>query len=265
MSTLRIEALDFRTALKDISAVWEPGQLMGVIGPNGAGKSTLLKLVSGVERPDSGRVWLDGDLLGKLNAKERARRLAYLPQQVPVDVLFTVREFVEMGRYAHQSPWGGFNISSKQAVNQAIHRLNLDELVHTPLGQLSGGERQRAAIARCLAQETEVLVLDEPISNLDLYYQVEILQLLRQLASEGYLVVLAIHHLELAAQYCSHMTLLNHGAVYAQGKTEEVLKPEAVAEVFHMNVKMFRDPFDSSLRISCTPGWQAQVHVSSQP
>lgn len=264
MSTLIVENVDFRPILKQISAVWEPGQLIGIIGPNGAGKSTLLKLVSGVERPDNGKILLDNDVLRQLNPRERARRLSYLPQQMPVDVLYTVREFVEMGRYAHQSAWSGFSFRSKRAVDTAIHRLNLDDFANTPLGQLSGGERQRAAIARCLAQETDVLVLDEPISNLDLFYQIEILRLLRQLAREGYLVVLAIHHLELAAQYCSHLTMMDSGSIYTQGSPEEVLKPEAVAQVFHMNVKMFRDPFDNSLRLSCTPGWQAQVRVTSQ-
>jgi len=247
---LELKQVNYLNIIRSVSAKLETG-LVGVIGPNGAGKSTLLKLIAGVERPDSGEILLNGQAVHEMKSKERAKQLAYMPQQVPDDVIFSVREYVEMGRYAHRTGFGTLTAQCRQAVAAALRRMNLESLANTPLGQLSGGERQRVAIARCLAQGTSALVLDEPISSLDLHYQMSILNLLSQLAEEGYLIVMAIHHLELAAQYCGRLILLNDGCIYRMGGVEEVLQPEVVHDVFQIDAKVFKDPYHHSLRLSC--------------
>ncbi len=251
MTTLEMREVSYSPGIKRASEVFESGEFVGLVGPNGAGKSTLIRILAGIWRPDSGSASLDGVDIGLWKPRERARRIAYLPQSLPEDdVLFTVQEFVEMGRYPYRRSLGGMNRADSAAVSGAIHKLGLDSLVNTPLRRLSGGERQRVAIARCLAQQTEVLLLDEPISSLDLYYQIDILRLLQSLAKDGLLVVVAIHHLEFAAQYCSRLVLLKNGQIVGHGSPMQVLTERNMVEVFRTPVKTYVDPLQGSLRLS---------------
>ncbi|MCL6626927.1 ABC transporter ATP-binding protein [Alicyclobacillus shizuokensis] len=238
---LELAGLGLPPRLQAVSARWRGGQVIGVVGPNGAGKSTLLRLIAGVLPAATGTVSLSGRPLRGLASRERARWLAYLPQQLPEDCPFTVREFVEMGRYAHRSPWGGVGGHGWQVIHDSIARMGLGSYEDVPLSQLSGGERQRAGVARCLAQESPVLLLDEPISNLDVHYQLDMLQRLRELADAGRLVVVAIHHLEFAARYCSQLLLLDKGRVYACGRPQEVLTAAALRDVFGVEAEVFTD------------------------
>lgn len=247
---LSIQHVTYAGILHDLSDEWSGGQFVGLIGPNGAGKSTLLRLLAGVRSPHSGDIFLNGRRLEELSVKERAKQIAYMPQQVADDVPFTVRQFVEMGRYAYRRGLAGLDAKSRGAVESALARMALDKIANISLAELSGGERQRVALARCLAQHSQTLLLDEPISNLDLYYQADLLQLLRQLTREGLLVVLAIHHLEFAAQFCSHLVLLNHGKLYSTGTSSEVLTEQAMKDVFRMDVKTYLDPISGCLRFS---------------
>lgn len=250
MSELELVSVSCADRVHSVSETWHGGQVIGLVGPNGAGKSTLLRLAAGVWRPTSGQVRLDGRRIDGWPAKERARELAYLPQQGPDDTPYTVREYVEMGRYAHERGLKGLDATGRERVDAAIRRLDLHGLVNAPLADISGGERQRAGLARCLAQGSPVLLLDEPTSNLDLYYQLDILQHLQGLAQEGYLIVLAIHHLELAAQYCHRMVLLNAGQLVAAGSPREVLTEATLEAVFRVSVKTYTDPFGHALRLS---------------
>lgn len=247
---LEAAGVSFRGILHDVTQTWPAGRLVGLVGPNGAGKSTLLRVLAGIWSPTSGEVRVSGLSVHQLSPRQRARHVSYLPQQLPDDIPFTVREFVEMGRYAHRPRIGALSRADRAAVDQALSRLELADLAHNPIKYLSGGQRQRAAIARCLAQESGVLLLDEPISNLDLHYQWEILQIVRGLASEGRLVVMAIHHLELAAAFCDELVLLRNGRVYQAGKPQAVLTPEAVEAVFGLSVQVFPDPHTGHLRLS---------------
>ncbi len=247
---VEIHQLSFDEILHPVSATWASGQMVGIVGPNGAGKSTLLRMVAGIWTPTTGSVNLNQVPLTHLSVKDRARNIAYLPQQISDECPYTVHDFVEMGRYAHRSAWGGLTKKGRSAVHQAIVQMGLHKYVDVPLSQLSGGERQRAAVARCLAQESPTLILDEPISNLDIYYQIDILERLKKLADSGYLVVLSIHHLEFAARYCTNVMLLHEGTVYAQGAVGDVLSETAVADVFSVQVKRFRDPYGNYLRFS---------------
>lgn len=237
-------------AIDGVTLAWRAGQLVGLIGPNGAGKSTLLRLAAGVWNPDQGEVLLDGHPIRRWSHRDRARRLAYLPQQVPDDVPYTVREYVEMGRYAHRHFRLGQQGPKRNAVDQALERANLTHLAHVPMQRISGGERQRAGLARCLAQESSVLLLDEPISNLDLHYQLEIFQHLQSLAADGYLVVLAIHHLELAAQFCTELALLHEGKLHSSGCPSDVLTQATMQHAFGVRAIPFLDPHHKALRFS---------------
>ncbi|WP_245577997.1 ABC transporter ATP-binding protein [Alicyclobacillus herbarius] len=247
---LELKNLGFQPVLSGVSATWRGGQVVGIVGPNGAGKSTLLRLLAGIWPASRGGVVLNGRSLSTFTAKERARYLAYLPQQQPEDCPFTVREFVEMGRYAHRSPFGGLGAHGWRVVHASIQRMGLTEYECVPLFRLSGGERQRAGVARCLAQESPILVLDEPISNLDVYYQLDMLERLRELAADGRLVILAIHHLEFAARYCTELMILWEGRVYATGHPIEVLTPDALRDVFRVEADVFADPHSQHLRFT---------------
>jgi ABC-type cobalamin/Fe3+-siderophores transport system ATPase subunit len=247
---LDVSQLFFQTILHNINTSFSTGQMIGIVGPNGAGKSTFIRLVAGIWKPTTGSVTLNGISVSTLSAKERARQMAYLPQQISEDCPFTVHEFVEMGRYAHHSIWHSLTNSGQKAVQQAILQMGLEKYADVPIGELSGGERQRVGIARCLAQESRILLLDEPISNLDIFYQIDILERLQELANSGYLIILSIHHLEFAARYCAQLLLLKDGTLYAQGKPDAVLTEAAMEDVFSVKANAYRDPFGHFVRFS---------------
>lgn len=247
---LRVERVSFSHILKDIDLTCKRGELVGLIGPNGAGKSTLLRILAGIWPPSRGQVYLGGRYLQRLSARERAKRIAYLPQQMPENVMFTVEQYVEMGRYAYRSPWAGLGKESRQAVEYALETLNLRPYRDEFMEHLSGGERQRVGIARCIAQGSPVILLDEPVSNLDVFYQLDIFTRLQHLTEAGYLVIAAIHHLELAARFCTKLVLIHQGSVYAQGEPGAVLTESALRDVFHVTAKTFSDPHGGFLRLS---------------
>ena len=247
---LSLDNVSYRKVLSGLNLQWQYGQLIGLIGPNGVGKSTLLRMLAGVWRPTQGHVCLEGKPLHALTARQRAKHVAYLPQQMPETAVFTVRQYVEMGRYAYRTAWKGLGPDSREAVEKAIDALDLSSYSDVYLDHLSGGERQRAGMARCIAQGSRIILLDEPISNLDLYYQVDILHRLEELAKAGYLIVAAIHNLELAARYCTALVLLNKGRVYAHSSPEQVLTEQALRDVFQVSAKTYTDPYSGFLRLS---------------
>ncbi|MBX5437504.1 MAG: ABC transporter ATP-binding protein [Alicyclobacillaceae bacterium] len=252
MALLRLDAVRWRDVLRDISLAWPRGRLIGLVGPNGAGKSTLLRVAAGVWRPTAGVVTIAGMPLHRLSPRQRARHLAYMPQQLPEEAPYTVRQYVAMGRYAYGTRWTGYERGNmgREAVDAALRRMGLEGKGDVPINRLSGGERQRAVLARCLTQGSPVLLLDEPIASLDLHYQVDVLKQLRALAAEGYLVVIAIHHLELAARYCDEVVLLHGGRVTGSGLPAAVLTEAAVREAFGIHVRTYKDPFTGALRLS---------------
>jgi ABC-type cobalamin/Fe3+-siderophores transport system ATPase subunit len=247
---LELQNVSYHGILHDVNLAWSHGQFVGLIGPNGAGKSTLLRILAGIWRPTTGSVYLNGKALSDMSARRRAKEIAYLPQHMPEDVAFTVEQYVEMGRYAYRTPWGHLEPESKEAVTNALNTLNLLDYRNAHLERLSGGERQRAGIARCIAQGSPIILLDEPISSLDLYYQVDILRRLQRLAHQGYLIVTAIHNLELAARYCTRLVLLHHGRIYAHSSPNDVLTERALLDVFQVSAKTYADPYDGFLRVS---------------
>ena len=217
------------------------GSFLGILGPNGSGKTTLLRVLAGTLRPTAGESRLDGRLLKDYRTTELARLVGVVPQQFTLDFSFTVREMVGMGRYAHthrgmrrQRP--AVADHEAEAVETALIETGLTELADRMVTSLSGGERQRALIAQTLAQGTPTLLLDEPLNNLDLNHQLEIMQLLARLHREGRTIAVVLHDLNMAAQYCDELLLLNHGLTAARGTPSDVLDPRIVLDVYRVRV-----------------------------
>ncbi len=212
-----------RRVLDAVTLTVAPGEIVGLLGPNGAGKSTLVRLVSGVLGGYTGRVLLGGSELAALSRREVARRVAVVPQEPRFDFPFTVLEIVLMGRHPHLSGLAFEAAGDLALARAALERAGAAELAERPIERLSAGERQRVVFARALAQATPLLLLDEPVSFLDLRYQVELFDRVRELAAEGRAVLAVLHDLNLAAEYCDRVVLLKQGRVIAQGPTAEAL------------------------------------------
>jgi iron complex transport system ATP-binding protein len=220
-------------ALRDVSFEITPGEIIGVIGPNSSGKTTLIRLLSRVLEPASGEIRLEGAPLRRLSRTDLARKVAVVPQGLLPEFPFTVGELVLMGRYPHDPGRYFESPRDRSVAREAMEATGVLELADMPLEHLGGGERQRAAIARALAQEPRLLILDEPTAHLDLRYQVEAAMLLGRLNRErGTTVLLVSHDLNLAAEVCDRLLLLDGGRVAAIGAPETVLNEPLLAGVF---------------------------------
>jgi len=224
-------------ALSDLSLEISAGEIIGVIGPNSSGKTTLIRLLTRVLEPAVGEIRLEGVPVGRLSRTDLARRVAVVPQGILPQFPFTVGELALMGRYPHD-PGRYFESPRDRAVaREAMEATGVLELADMPLEHLSGGERQRAVIARALAQEPRVLILDEPTAHLDLRYQVEAAALLRRLNRErGMTILLVSHDLNLAAEVCDRLLLLDGGRPAAIGSPEAVLDEALLGSVFGCGV-----------------------------
>lgn len=233
-------------ALQDIDWSISAGEFWGVIGPNGSGKSTLLSLLSGVEAPDRGEISLAGRSLSSYGRKDLSRKLAVLQQDGLPPIAYTVREVIEMGRFAYQD-WRGREKQggAEELLRRIMKRLELEELAHRPLSSLSGGQRQRAALAKVMAQQPEIVLLDEPTTYLDIRYQMQFMDLIAGWQrEEGLTVVSVMHDLNLASLYCDRLLVLNGGRIAGQGAPGDILVPETLEGVFH--VKSYRIPHPDS-------------------
>ena len=239
---LRVEHLKYsigdRAILSEIGISFEPGRFYGIVGPNGSGKTTLLRLLLGLLLPQSGGLLLDEESIGRMKEKARARKLAFVPQMFHVEYAFSVRELVAMGRYPHMESLQKPSSVDSAAVEAALEQTDLLGLAERDVDSLSGGELQRVVIARALAQDTPFILLDEPLSHLDLYNQLEILRLLSHICKEqGKTVICVIHDLNLALRFCEQMVLLREGHVFAQGEPDAVLSEENIQDVFRVAAK----------------------------
>jgi len=225
-----------RRALDGVSLELSPGDIVGLLGPNGAGKSTLVRAISGVLADYSGQVMVVGDELRALPRKELARRIAVVPQEPRFDFPFTALEIVLMGRHPHLAGLAFESARDVELARQALTRCGALHLASRPIDQLSSGERQRIVFARALAQQAPILLLDEPASFLDLRFQVELFDRVRELAAEGCAVVAVLHDLNLAAEYCDRIVLLQGGRVVAAGPTAEVLTYQHLTAVYETEI-----------------------------
>jgi len=223
-----------RWLLRNVDLVIEPAMLTAVVGPNGAGKSTLLKLLSGTWKLTEGRALLGGFDLAGLPRRQAARRVAYVPQSVRPSFEFTVREFVTLGRYPHENRLFGTRSADRNWIDRCLDDTDVLGLSERRVTTLSGGELQRVLMARCLATEAEVLLLDEPTSNLDLAHGLDLLGLARGLVDEGRSVVLVLHDLNAAARFADRVAVLDGGALVAEGPPAEVLESGLVRRVFQV-------------------------------
>ncbi len=218
--------------LRGVNLALRPGEVVTLIGPNGAGKSTLLRALLG-QLPAGGKIAWQGRALPSWTRRDLARLVAYLPQSPAVQVEQTVRDVLRLGRAPY---WGAFGIESprdNEVVNEVAALLHLDDLLDRHLDHLSGGQRQRVFVGRCLTQEPQALLLDEPNTFLDLRHQVELFQLLRKLSRDrGVGVLLASHDLNIAASLSDRLILLDGGAVASDGTPEDVLDPDRLARVY---------------------------------
>ncbi|GGW94934.1 ABC transporter ATP-binding protein [Streptomyces malachitofuscus] len=243
-------AYDGTDVVHDAALTLRPGEVTALVGPNGSGKSTLLRTVARLQRPRHATLTIDAgtDALA-LSPREFSRRVALLLQGRPTPSGLSVRDVVEFGRYPHRGRWGGTDPGGRAAVDRALALTGVTELAERGAEHLSGGQLQRVWLAGCLAQETGVLLLDEPTTYLDLRYQVELLDLMRDLADDhGIAVGVVLHDLDQAAAVADRIVLLAAGRVVAEGPPGEVLTPERLTEVYGIRIEVDTDPLTGRLR-----------------
>lgn len=219
-------------ALCGVSMSLAAGELLTVLGPNGSGKSTLVKLLGGLLPPDLGRVLLANEDLASLTSRERARQIAVVPQVLDALPELQVFDFVMGGRYAHLSMWRGAGVADRRAVDEAMQLADVGDLGQRLVAELSGGQRQRVLVARALAQESEVLLCDEPTASLDPEHQLLVLELLKDCCARGKSVIFVTHDLNLASQFGDRVLLLDAGVEVAEGSVASVLCPQVLTPVY---------------------------------
>jgi iron complex transport system ATP-binding protein len=246
---LAARSLSFRhpgaafSLFQDLSLRIAGGESVGILGPNGSGKTTLVRLLGGILAPDAGEVIFHGRPVRSFRARERARDIAIVPQESRLLFNFSLLEVVLMGRAPHLGPWGLERPEDFAAARAALRVMDLAGCEERGLQALSSGERQRALIARALAQEPRVMMLDEPTAFLDLKHRLQIHEILRRLNGERGLTVIAVSHdLNMAARYASRLIVLHHGRVAADGSPQEVLTPDLIREVYETEAAVERDP-----------------------
>ncbi|MDA3624777.1 ABC transporter ATP-binding protein [Saccharopolyspora oryzae] len=219
------------------------GTITAVIGPNGCGKSTLLRALGRLLQPQRGSVLLDGKQIHKMPTREVAKVLGLLPQSPVAPEGLTVADLVARGRHPHQSWYRQWSSDDESAVAEALGMTGISDLADRTLDELSGGQRQRAWLSMALAQGTDLLLLDEPTTYLDLSHQVDVLELVGRLHDEsGRTVVMVLHDLNLAARYADRLVAMKDGAVVAEGDPSDVLTEQLLAEVFGLNARVIADP-----------------------
>lgn len=244
--TLRLEdvwvTLGGRAVLAGVGLAVRPGEVVGLLGANGAGKTTLLRVAGGVVAPDAGRVLLGGAPLGALERRTRARAIASVPQDTHVPFPFTAGEIVLMGRAPHLPALGFEGAADVARARTALRRLGIAHLADRSVLSLSGGERQLVLFARALAQEAEVLLLDEPTAHLDLAHRVDVLRAVRDFAEAGGGALVVSHDLGLAARACDRLALLHEGRIAAEGPPATVLRPELLRIGYGIDADLVAGP-----------------------
>lgn len=236
-------AYDGRTVVEDLALVVPPGRVTAVVGPNACGKSTLLRGLARLLAPTAGRVLLDGEDVHRVPTRRVATVLGLLPQTPTAPEGITVSDLVARGRYPHQGWVRRWSAADDEAVGAAMAATGVVDLAARPLAELSGGQRQRVWIAMALAQQTDVLLLDEPTTFLDIAHQVEVLELLADLnRSRGTTVVMVLHDLNLAVRYADHLVAMRDGRVVAAGAPRDVVDAELVQDVFDLRSVVVPDP-----------------------
>ena len=243
-----------RTVLTDVSFAVRPSELVGLIGANGAGKSTLLKTVRGLLAPLGGTVALLGTGIQSLSPRAFAQQAAYLSQQTEIPFGYTVRDIVMAGRYPYLGWWQREGGRDRALVDASLAYVGMTALADRPMQELSGGQRQRALFAKVLAQQTPVLLLDEPATGLDLMYQEELFRFCQELCAAGRTVLMVVHELGLAARFCSRLLLFGGGHLLADGTPADVLTPARLTAAY-----------DAPIAVDALPNGHYDVYVAKRP
>jgi len=242
-----VAGYDNHTVIHGVDLVIPSHKISVIIGSNGCGKSTLLKTLARLIKPASGKITLDGKPIGKIPPKQLARVIGLLPQSPIVPEGISVADLVGRGRFPHQSLFSGWTKKDYEAVAEAMRLMDITEFANYNIDELSGGQRQRVWIAMALAQETDILFLDEPTTFLDITYQVEILDLLTELNQKhGTTIVMVLHDINLSARYADHIFALYKGKLVAQGEPEKVITSTAVKDIFGLDCTVIKDPIAGS-------------------
>ncbi|PRB72783.1 ABC transporter ATP-binding protein [Arthrobacter sp. MYb213] len=232
-----------RSVIHQLGLEIPAGQITTIVGPNACGKSTLLRSMSRLLVPQLGRVLLDGKMIHQMQAKALARVLGLLPQNPIAPEGITVADLVGRGRQPHQGIFSRWSRQDDEAVAEALELTTTAELADRPVDELSGGQRQRVWIAMALAQQTQILLLDEPTTFLDINHQVEVLDLLTDLnRTKGTTIVMVLHDLNLAARYADYLVAMRDGSIRAQGNPAAILTQDVVHQVFGLNCRVIEDP-----------------------
>ncbi|GIN70308.1 iron-dicitrate ABC transporter ATP-binding protein [Bacillus sp. J14TS2] len=242
-----VAGYDHKTIIHKVSLVIPNNKISVIIGPNACGKSTLLKTMARLLKPTSGNIVLDGKSIEKIPSKKLARTLGLLPQSPIVPEGISVADLVGRGRFPHQSLLSGWSKKDYEAVAEAMDIMNITELANYHIDELSGGQRQRVWIAMALAQQTDILFLDEPTTFLDITYQVEILDLLTDLNQKyGTTIVMVLHDINLSARYAHNIFAMHNGKLMAEGKPSEVITSTLIKEIFGLACQVIEDPVSGS-------------------
>src|SRR5436190_9728527 len=248
---------DDRVAVRDVSVLIKPGKVIAIIGANGAGKSTLLRALNGSVTTASGEVLLDKEPINSYSRRAVARRVAVVAQESELRFPVTVMDFVSGGRYAWSNAWGWENARDIKIVTEILRETALEQFAHRLMNELSGGERQRVVVARALATQAQIFLLDEPTANLDLAHQATMLTLIRSRCHQANAAAVVVtHDVNLAAEFADEILLLREGRASAFGSPSEVLTPQRLQEVFDLRVLVDAHPISGAPRI--TP-----VHLKS--
>lgn len=238
---LQVEHLEFwyrrnTPVLKDISLSVKKGDILCLLGPNGTGKTTLLRCILGLQHPKNGHICLNGEDLLQLSAKRRARHIAYVPQSSALSFPYCVRDVVLMGRLSHMATGAAHSAEDKRVVMDCLDKLQISHLADCSFQELSGGERQMVLVARGLAQQSSLLVMDEPTASLDYSNQIKILKTIRSLSSQGYTILMTTHFPDHAFLACTVAALMRGGYVAAYGPPDEVVTSESLSSLYQSKV-----------------------------
>lgn len=224
--------------LQGVSFGVHSGELIGIIGPNGAGKSTLLKSIEGIIKPSDGKILLGNRDIQTIKQKEFAHEISYLQQQSAIPFAYKVKDLVMSGRFCHLSWWQQEGSKDHEIVQAAMEYTGVAELADRPVNDLSGGQRQRVMLAKVLAQQTPIMLLDEPATGLDIIYQEELFGFCQALCKAGKTVLMVVHELSLAARFCSRLLLVANGSLLADGRPEAVLTEKLLTEAYGADIKV---------------------------
>lgn len=243
-------SIEQKSILHQINLVVKQGDVIGLIGPNGSGKSTLLKTIANLQKITSGKILVDNQDIRTYRQKELAKKLSYVPQDTSIDFDFKAKEIVWMGRHIHSSRFQTTMEDDFLSVKNAMIQTNTWHLAERSILSLSGGQRQLVLIAKSLAQETPILLLDEPISALDIYFQLHVLTMLQCVAYQGKTIIVVLHDLNLASRYCTKLLLLEKGEVKKFGNSDTVLKESILKQTYHVNTQVRLDEVTNSITVT---------------